>query len=242
MKISSLLSLFSDASIRSVVTPLALGLSLTLTAVAAEPVAACCAADAKPAVKPDACCAADAKPAAKPDACCEAMEKAAFSKESIYQTEATFTTDAGAPFTLGQLRGQPVVLTMFFSSCGYACPLLVTDMQSIRAQLPVELRDKARFVLVSFDVARDTPATLAKYRAQRALDDQWVLLHGDEESVREVAALLGVKYKQEADGSFAHSNLVTILNSAGEIVHQRTGLQGGLPAAVAALANAAIGR
>jgi protein SCO1 len=68
------------------------------------------------------------------------------------------------------------------------------------------------------------------------------LLHGDEESVREIAALLGVKYKQEADGSFAHSNLVTILNSEGEIVHQRAGLEVGLPAAAAALVAAATAR
>jgi len=242
MKTISLPHLSAGELIRALVTMLALGLGLALSAVAAEPVAACCAAEAKPAEKSDACCAAEEKPAAKLDACCEAMARDTFSKESLYQSEATFTTDAGKPFRLGQLRGQPVVLTMFFASCGYACPLLVTDMQSIRAQLPAEMRDKARFVLVSFDVARDTPAALAQYRAQRALDDQWVLLHGDEESVREIAALLGVKYKQEADGSFAHSNLVTILNPEGEIVHQRTGLQGGLPAAAAALAAAATAR
>jgi len=55
--------------------------------------------------------------------------------------------------------------------------------------------------------------------------------------VRELAALLGVKYKQETDGAFSHSNLVTILNPAGEIVHQRTGLKGGLDEATAALAG-----
>ena len=54
-----------------------------------------------------------------------------------------------------------------------------------------------------------------------------------------LAALLGVKFKQEADGAFAHSNLLTILNPEGEIVHQRTGLQGGLDEATAALATSA---
>jgi protein SCO1/2 len=179
------------------------------------------------------------KPAAKPDACCEAMKSAPFSTGSIYQTDAAFTTDAGGAFKLGELRGRPVVLTMFFASCGYACPLLVTDMQAIREKLPAEIRERAVFVLVSFDVARDSPAALAAYRTQRALDDSWILLHGDNDAVREVAALLGVKYKQEADGSFAHSNLVTILNAEGEIVHQRAGLQGGLAEAAAALVRTA---
>jgi len=160
----------------------------------------------------------------------------AFSRESIYQLDARFTNDAGKAFTLGELRGHPVVLDMFFASCGYACPLLITDMQNLRDKLPAGVREQAVFVLVSFDVARDTPAELARYRTQRQLDGQWILLHGDNDAVRELAALLGVKYKQDADGSFSHSNILTILNPAGEIVHQRAGLQGGLDAAATALA------
>ena len=185
--------------------------------------------------KEDACCKEKAPP--KKDACCEAMAASAYSKNSLYQAEAAFTTDTGQPFTLGELRGRPVALTMFFASCGYACPLTVTDMQAIRAKLPPEIRERAVFVLVSFDIARDTPAALAQYRAQRALDDHWVLLHGGDDSIRELAALLGVKYKQETDGAYSHSNLVTILNPEGEIVHQRVGLQGGLNEAAAALTN-----
>ena len=189
---------------------------------------ACCAA--KPAPKPAACCPTEP---VKTDACCAepanpGSQTGNFSPESLYQLDATFTDDSGRPFSLGSLRGRPVVLTMFFASCGYACPLLLTDMQAIRAKLPAEIRDEAALVLVSFDVARDTPAALAKYRAERLLNGQWTLLHGDEDAVRELAALLGVKYKQEADGMFAHSNLITILNPAGEVVHQRNGLRGGL--------------
>ncbi len=173
------------------------------------------------------------------DCCCAEAASAPFSKESIYQLDGRFTDDSGRPIALGSLRGHPVVLDMFFASCGYACPLTVTDMQAIRAKLPTAVRDRAVFVLVSFDVARDTPAALAQYRAQRGLDNQWVLLHGNDDSVRELAALLGVKYKQNADGSFSHSNLITFLNPQGEVVHQRVGLQGGLDEAVAALIVAA---
>jgi len=205
---------------KTILTLLLLTASL---AYGAEPAAASCC-------KPE--------PAPKKDACCAAMDVAPFSPDSIYQLDGSFTDDSGRPFTLGQLRGRPVVLNMFFASCGYACPLTVTDMQAIRDKLPAEIRARAVFVLVSFDVARDTTEVLAKYRVQRALDGQWVLLRGNDDSVRELAALLGVKYKQEADGMFSHSNLVTILSSAGEIVHQRTGLKGGLDEAAAALAAA----
>lgn len=183
-------------------------------------------------------CAAE-KPVVKKDACCEAMEGTPFSQDSIYQLDARFTNDAGQPFQLAALRDRPVVLTMFFASCGYACPLTVTDMLSIRGQLPAGIRAKAQFVLVSFDVARDTPAALRTYREQRALDSQWTLLHGDSDAVKELAALLGVKFKEETDGSFSHSNVITILNAEGEIVHQHFGLQMAIDDASKALLTAA---
>ncbi len=198
--------------------------------------AAASAAAATPALPPAPCFVE--KDATKKDECCEAMASVPFSKNSIYQADAAFTTDTGAAFKLGALRGRPVILAMFFASCGYACPLTVTDMQGIRAQLPAEVRDRAAFVLVSFDVARDTTAALDAYRTQRRLDSAWTILRGTEDSVRELAALLGVKYKQEADGAFAHSNLITILNTQGEIVHQRLGLKGGVSEAAAAVVAA----
>jgi len=186
-----------------------------------------------PAVAKDACCADKSAP--MPDVCCAAVPSAPFTKTSLYQADASFTDDSGKAFTLAELRGRPVVLAMFFSSCGYACPLTITDLQTLRTKLPANVRDRAVFVLVSFDTVRDTPAALATFRGQRNLDSDWVLLHGADDSVRELAALLGVKYKQESDGMFSHSNIFTVLNREGEIVHQRLGLTGGLDEAAAAL-------
>lgn len=180
--------------------------------------------------------ASDPTPARPKEECCKEQAGGAFTKASLYQADARFTDDAGRPIALGSLRGRPVVLTMFYSSCGYACPLLVSDMARIRELLPTGLRDEVAFVLVSFDVARDTPPVLRAYRETRHLDAQWFLLHGADADVRELAALLGVKYKQEADGNFAHSNLLTVLNREGEVVHQRTGLKDGHAEAAAALA------
>ena len=160
----------------------------------------------------------------KPDVCCAPLAAAAFTRDSLYQIETAFTDDAGRPVQLGQLRGRPVVITMFFASCGYACPLLVADMQAIREQLPAAVREQVGFVLVSFDSERDTPAALRHYREERGLGDGWILLHGDVDAVRELAALLGVKYKEDANGQFAHSNVITVLNARGEIVHQQVGL------------------
>lgn len=174
------------------------------------------------------------------DACCAAAlpAEAPLPAESIYQTEVAFTTDADTSFRLAELRGHPVALVMFFSTCAYACPATVADLARIREKLPEAERARTRIVMVSFDTERDTVAVLHQFREARALDADWVLLRGSDDSVRELAALLGVKFKREADGNFAHSNLITILSAEGEIVHQRAGLTGGLNEAAAALLGA----
>ena len=99
------------------------------------------------------------------------------------------------------------------------------DLTRIEAALEPKLRGKVGFTLVTFDTKRDTPEALAKFRATRNLSPtNWTLLHGADDDVLELAALLGVKYKQESNGQFAHSNLITVLNGDGEIVQQIAGL------------------
>lgn len=168
-----------------------------------------------------------AKPACCTTACC-AEEKPAtpLSTRSLYQLDAKWTNDAGEVTQLAALRGQPVIVAMFFAQCEYACPMLVSDIQRVQAGLPADVRSKARVVLVSFDTARDTVAALKAYRERIQLDTTWTLLRGEAAAVQDLAMLLGVKFKQDARGQFAHSNLITVLNADGEIVRQRAGLQG----------------
>jgi len=66
---------------------------------------------------------------------------------------------------------------------------------------------------------------LKTYRTQHDLSrDNWTLLRGDSDGVLDLAALLNVKFKKDAQGNFSHSNLITLLNTEGEIVYQQTGL------------------
>jgi protein SCO1 len=168
--------------------------------------------------------AADAGPAS----CCVPPASSArtnFTGKSLYQTESKWTTDTGKRIKLGELKGKPQVVTMFFANCQYACPIIVNDMKRMEAALTADQCTNVGFTLVSFDTKRDTPAALAAYRLTHVLPaDNWTLLQGEPDDVLELAALLGLQFKADANGQFAHSNVITILNAQGEIVHQEIGL------------------
>lgn len=180
-----------------------------------------------------------------PNSCCAGCMETppsspALSDRSVYQINAALTDDAGRPLRLASLLGRPVVIALFFTNCAYACPLTVSDMRRIREALPPPVRAKARFVLVSFDTERDTPDVLRAYREHNRLGEGWILAGGRGGDVREIAEVLGVKYVRDSRGQYAHSNLITVLNSEGEIAFQRAGLRGDIAPLVAAVTAAAL--
>jgi protein SCO1/2 len=168
--------------------------------------------------------------------CCSSEEETEeFSENSIYQLESDLSADksgkagwidqSGKKFSLAQLEGKPVVLTMFFASCTYACPILVNDMKKIESEIPENELSSYMFVLISIDPERDTPQKLAKFAQEKNLDTKrWTLLTGNSDEIMELAALIGFKYKKDNKGDFFHSNLITFLNKEGEIIHQQVGL------------------
>lgn len=158
--------------------------------------------------------------------CCRPLAaQTNYTDKSLFLLESVWTSDANRQVKLGVLRGRPQVVAMFFASCQFTCPLTVSDLLRIEAALPENLRTNTDFLLVSFDSERDTPAALKAYRAKRELSNQnWTLLRGEPDDVRELAALLGVIYKRDANGDFAHSNVITVVNAEGEIIFQQPGL------------------
>lgn len=185
-----------------------------------------------------------AGPAATPSGnglppCCRVAPAAhAPTDRSLYLLDSTWTSDVGRTVKLGVLRGRPQVLAMVFTRCESACPVIVVDLQRIQRTLPPGLRDRVDFVLVSFDPERDTPEVLRAYRRQMQLGaDHWTLLTGRPEDVRELAVLLGVNYQRDARGQFAHSNVITVLNAEGEIIHRQIGLGRRPEEAIEALAE-----
>jgi protein SCO1/2 len=144
---------------------------------------------------------------------------------SVYWMENHWKNQDGKDLQLNDLRGKVVVMAMIFTSCRSSCPKLVADVQSIEHGLDPELLNKTTFVLCSIDPSYDTPERLNAYAKEHHLStDQWTLLTANDETVRELSALLGVKFKKTAPMEFSHSNIISVLNSKGEIFFQQEGI------------------
>jgi protein SCO1/2 len=151
-----------------------------------------------------------------------------------------WSTATSQQIRLEALQGKAQVLVMAYTTCEEACSLLVSMMKNIEAALRPELASQVGFVFVTFDSVRDTPPALLAYSRKMQLDTPpWTLLHGQPDDVVELAMLLGVKYRQEPTGGFAHSNLLTVLNTKGEIVHRQQGVQDRLADTLVAIRRAA---
>jgi protein SCO1/2 len=139
--------------------------------------------------------------------------------DSVLRVPAAFTDQDGKAFTLAQRRGGAQLVTMFYSSCPYACPLIIDTGKGIDHALTAAERAKLRVLLLSLDPARDTPAKLSALANKRKLDRaRWTLGTTDAAGVRQTAAVLGIRYRQLANGEFNHSSVMILLDRDGRIL------------------------
>lgn len=144
---------------------------------------------------------------------------------SIYNLPSVWTTQNGEDIELKILKGDVIVMVMIYTSCKAACPRLVADMRAIEAEIPESKKDNVKLVLVSIDPKTDTPERLKEFSIENEMaSDQWLFLRGSEADTREFAAVLAVNYKKISPLDFSHSNIISVFNQEGELVHQQEGL------------------
>lgn len=143
---------------------------------------------------------------------------------SLYHLPASLTDQRGEQFQLNAFRGQPVLIAMFYSSCTSICPMLIGQLQRIESSLAPEVRAQTRVLLVSLDPERDRVDQLAALAQRHSLENEdWHFTRTSESSVRDIAALLGVRYRRMPDGEINHSPLVGLLDRDGLLVSRLEG-------------------
>jgi len=139
--------------------------------------------------------------------------------DSVLRLADRYTDQDGRAFTMAQRRGKPQLVAMFYSSCKYACPLLIDSGKGVEHALSPAERAKLQILYVSLDPLRDQPKVLAALATQRKLDrTRWTLATTDAAGVRRTAAVLGVRYRQLDNGEFNHSSQLILLDREGRVL------------------------
>lgn len=143
---------------------------------------------------------------------------------SIFDLELDLVDQAGVETTLADLGGSPMVAAMVYTSCQDVCILVTEQIKAIERQL-ADVDDEVRYVLFSLDPGRDTPEAMREFARNQKLDlDRWRLLAASEDGVRDLAAVLGVRYQPEENGQIAHSAMIFVIDPAGVVRHRQVGV------------------
>lgn len=139
--------------------------------------------------------------------------------DSVYQLPLSLTDQNARTFDWRSRRGKPQLVSMFYTSCRYICPLIVDSGKGIEAQLTPAQQRRLGILLISMDPARDDPAALKSVADRRELDPtRWTLASPPQQSVRAVAGVLGIRYRQLADGEFNHTSELVLLDADGRVL------------------------
>ncbi len=142
--------------------------------------------------------------------------------DSLYQWEGSMKDQRGNTVSWSVGQGRPVLISMFYSTCPYACPMLISSIKHLEKKLTPQARAQLVVVLVSMDPVRDTPEANRRMAVAHGVDPaRWHFLQPESRDVPEIAALLGMTYRQNADGSFGHSMQVTALAPDGTVIAKR---------------------
>lgn len=140
-------------------------------------------------------------------------------RDSVYQLAAPLVDQRGRQFDWRARRGSPQVVAMFYTSCQYICPLIVDSGKAIEKSLTPTERARIGLLLISMDPKHDTPAALMTVVNKRKLDPaRWTLASPAPGNVRSIAGVLGVRYRELAEGGFNHSSALVLLDANGRIL------------------------
>jgi protein SCO1 len=155
----------------------------------------------------------------------EAPPAASPRSDSIYELPASLVDQDGRTVGLDVFRGHPVLISMFYTTCPDACPLLIANLKRIERELSPATRADLRILLVSLDPEHDTPEALQALARAHDLDaSRWRLVRAHEDTVREVAAVLGIRYRRLPEGGFNHSSVITLLDPSGVVLTRAEGV------------------
>ncbi len=126
-----------------------------------------------------------------------------------------FIDQNGRSVALAGWRGRTLIVAFIYTHCTDECPLVTAKFARLAALLP---HDRFRLLEVSIDPSRDTPAAIARYARDHAVDASvWSVLTGDSGQLDAFERSLGVSVVTGAHGELLHNERSVVIAPDGRL-------------------------
>ena len=132
----------------------------------------------------------------------------------------------GQPFSISELRGKPLVVSMIYTSCHHICPTITRNLgDKIEVAHEALGKDAFNIVTIGFDWRVDTPDRMREFESRLRLDGvpNWHFLATEAGVVDELSNNLGFLFYPSAKG-FDHLAQATVVDAEGRIYRQVYGV------------------
>ena len=148
--------------------------------------------------------------------------------QDLTRTQNTFLNQDSVKVQFPKIiKDKITVLAMVYTHCPDICPMTTHNMFLVEEKLTDDLKNKVKFVVISFDPNRDSPAVLKKFAEIRDLSfKSWTLLSGDEQNTKEVMLKFGIKaipadssYDENGELSYnvIHTDRISLIDPEGRL-------------------------
>jgi protein SCO1/2 len=142
------------------------------------------------------------------------------SEQAIGRTVGNYklTASTGAPLSLRDYRGKPLVISLIYTACSSACPPTTQHLISaVNEATRVLGQDRFNVLTVGFDARNDTPARMAQFASIQGVKvKNWRLASADPVTIDALLHDLGFSYVSVA-GGFDHVTQTTIVDRDGKV-------------------------
>ncbi len=134
----------------------------------------------------------------------------------------SLTNQEGDTVRLDDFRGEVVLVTAIYSTCGTACPMLAVQAKRSMEALPEHLRNRVTLMAISLDPEGDTRENrLAAAEAYGLPAPAFHFLNGDPDEVNAVLDRLQVtRFPNQRTGEIDHANLYFLIDADGTIAYR----------------------
>jgi cytochrome oxidase Cu insertion factor (SCO1/SenC/PrrC family) len=132
---------------------------------------------------------------------------------------ASLIDENAKPVRLDANRGYVTVYDFIFTNCAGTCPMMTATMRRLTTK--VDKNAKVRFVSISVDPERDTPAALRAYASRVRNDPRWTFLTGQRNAIVDLSVN---GFKLAAGGDAAQPGNEPLLHSAKFAVADKNGV------------------